>query len=946
MHANRQPLGRAGGWLPVLVTGAVAALTLAGVVATDIQARHDARARRASTAANIRAQTLDTVDATIGRTQDLASDLGADWNARGALFASGAAGLLRSPGINGVGLIQPIVAGARGSFERRHGPIEARAAAGRRRPAPARGEYFVVTASVATYGRVTNLGLDVGAYPARRTALLAAATSGRPRATPPVRLMAGEGPPGTVLYSPVYRRPADLAGAGVPALGAHRVLLGLVSTSFRYDLLLRALRRTAPAGTAFALSDGRTQLLAQGHPRAPLRTPIAVAGRTWTLIVGSPSPDFSLPITIGLAGGMLTLLLGVIGVQGTRRERYAQELVARRMAEREVAEGALARAEERFRTAFTQAPIGMALTSLEGRFLQVNRALCRITGHSEQQLLGMAFASELTHPDDRRADRTAVARMRGGEIEIYDAEKRYLHAAGHTVWVAIHTALIRDEHGEPAHFLSQIEDITARRRYELQLQHMADHDSLTGLLNRRAYERRLEEHLLRGERYGHEGAVLVIDLDDFKEVNDTLGHNAGDALIARVARALQERLRESDVLARLGGDEFAILMPAGGRLEAERLARTLLEAVRRERAARGPGGRARPITASIGIAPLASAIGLSAEEALINADLAMYDAKEAGRDRSETYGGPGRGRARIEARLEWVERIRAALDEDRLVLHAQPVVETATGEATQHELLVRMLDPDGDLIQPASFLPIAERFGLIREIDRWVITRAIRMLGEHLQAGRRPTVEINISGHSLGDTELAAHIGEELRATGVRATQLIFEVTETTAIDNIAAARAFAEQLGELGCRFALDDFGAGFGSFYYLKHLPFDFIKIDGEFVRNCTADPHGPPRDRRGRGARARDGKAHDRGVRGRRADAGGVARARRRLCAGLPPRPPGATGELVRRDRAPNLSPQARRANKKDRPAGGRRADQGGNEGGMLLTPHLARDAKNQT
>src|SRR6185312_15154187 len=131
-----------------------------------------------------------------------------------------------------------------------------------------------------------------------------------------------------------------------------------------------------------------------------------------------------------------------------------------------------------------------------------------------------------------RADRTAVARMRGGEIEIYDSEKRYLHAAGHTVWVAVHTALIRDERSEPAHFLSQIEDITARRRYELQLQHMADHDSLTGLLNRRAYERRLEEHLLRGERYGHEGAVLVIDLDDFKEVNDTLGHNAGDALIA------------------------------------------------------------------------------------------------------------------------------------------------------------------------------------------------------------------------------------------------------------------------------------------------------------------------------------------------------------------------------------------------------------------------------
>jgi diguanylate cyclase (GGDEF)-like protein/PAS domain S-box-containing protein len=821
--------------LPALVTGGVAALTLVGVVATGRQAHHDAATRRANLSADIRAQTLDTVDATIARTKDLAAGLGADWPAHSAIFNATGQGLLRSPGINGVGIIEPVTPASRRHFERRYGAIKARTAGDGLRREGNRSEYFVVTSSLQARHGPPNLGRDVGAEPARRAALLAAAASGQPRATRPVRLMSGAGQPGTVLYTPIYSvtpQPSTRAGR-------LRALVGLVSTSYRYDLLLRALRRTAPSGTAFSLSDGPTRLLSQGHQRERAHTPIAVAGRVWTLAVGSPTPNLALPITIGLAGGLLTLLVGTIGVQAKRREHYAEELVARRLAEREVAERALARAEARFRTAFAEAPIGMALTSLEGRFLQVNKALCRITGYEERQLLAMAFASELTHPDDRRADRTAVASMRSGETSVYDTEKRYLHAAGHMVWVAIHTALIRDEQGEPVHFLSQIEDITARRRYELQLQHMADHDSLTGLLNRRAYERRLEEHLLRGERYGHEGAVLVIDLDDFKEVNDTLGHSAGDELIARVARALAARLRESDVLARLGGDEFAILTPTGGRIEAERLAQSLLATVRGERAARGPGGRERPITASIGIAPLASAVELSAEEALINADLAMYDAKEAGRDRSETYGGPGRGRARIEARLEWVERIRAALDEDRLVLHAQPVVETATGRATQHELLVRMVDPHGDLIQPASFLPIAERFGLIREIDRWVITRAIRMLGEHRAAGRRPTVEINISGHSLGDSELAEHIGEELRAAGVHATQLIFEVTETTAIDNISAARTFAEQLGELGCRFALDDFGAGFGSFYYLKHLPFDFIKIDGEFVRNCTADP-----------------------------------------------------------------------------------------------------------
>ena len=377
----------------------------------------------------------------------------------------------------------------------------------------------------------------------------------------------------------------------------------------------------------------------------------------------------------------------------------------------------------------------------------------------------------------------------------------------------------------------------ARAAAEERLRYMVDHDPLTGLLNRRAYERILGEHLARGERYGHEGAVMMLDLDEFKQVNDTLGHSAGDDLIVRVGRALAERLRSTDTVARLGGDEFAILLPKGERSEAEHVAAALLETIRAERSARGPKGRARPISASIGVAPLAGLKGITTEEALINADLAMYDAKEGGRNRFETYGG-STGKAGIEARLEWVERIRTALEEDRLTLHAQPVVQAVSGERTQLKLLVRMLGPDDELIMPANFLPIAERFGLIGEIDRWVLTRAIRMLGEQSRLGRHPKVEINLSGYSLGDPDLAAHIDHELRSAEVDPTQLVFEVTETAAIGNIQAAQTFAEQLARLGCRFALDDFGAGFGSFYYLKHLPFDFIKIDGEFVRHLVDD------------------------------------------------------------------------------------------------------------
>ena len=712
-------------WLPAAVTVCVAVLTAAGAFIADRQAQNEARARQATLARNIRTQALYTVDAAIQRTVELAASVGADWSAHSVIFAAAARGLEREPGINGVGLMAAVPAPLRKRFEHAHGPIELLPTrGGARRPAPRMSEYYVVLDSARRGRGPSSLGLDVAAEPKRLATLEAAARSGQPRATPTLHLMSSGGA-GTVLYVPIY----DPRPTPPPAERAHGPLRGFASIGYSYALLRPALVRAAPPGTAFALREGSVTLLAAGSLEHPAASRIAVAGRTWTLAVGEPSPDRSLPLAIVLVGAMLTLMVGTLGVQARRRERYAQALVARRLAERDRAERALEQARN--------------------------------------------------------------------------------------------------------------EEAVARSRYEAELKQMADHDSLTGLLNRRAYERSLEEHLARGERYGHTGAVMVLDLDSFKEVNDTLGHSAGDELIVRVAGALAGRLRESDTLARLGGDEFAILTPTGERTEAESLADSLLEVVRRERAPRGPGGRERPITASIGVAPLEGVEELSAEEALINADLAMYDAKEAGRDRAIVYGSTGRGQAHIEARLEWAERIRAALDEDRLVLHAQPVVETATGLTTQHELLVRIVDAHGDLIPPGSFLPVAERFGLIREIDRWVVTRAIRMLGEHREQGRRPTVEINLSAHSLGDAKLALHIGRELRAAGVAATQLIFEVTETTAIGNIAAARTFAERLGELGCRFALDDFGAGFGSFYYLKHLPFDFIKIDGEFVRNCAADP-----------------------------------------------------------------------------------------------------------
>jgi EAL domain-containing protein (putative c-di-GMP-specific phosphodiesterase class I) len=297
-------------------------------------------------------------------------------------------------------------------------------------------------------------------------------------------------------------------------------------------------------------------------------------------------------------------------------------------------------------------------------------------------------------------------------------------------------------------------------------------------------------------------------------------------------------VRESDTLARLGGDEFAILMPSGGRIESERLAEALLRTVRAECSPRGPGGPARPMTASIGVAPLGVTVALTPEEALINADLAMYDAKEAGRDRVAVYSPEQRVQPQMKARMAWIERIRRALDEGQLTLHAQPIVELDTGETHQYELLLRMLDDTGDTIPPASFISIAERYDLIQELDRWVAAEAVKLIEQYRDELPNLAVEINVSGKSLGDPQLSELVESELRRSGIDPASLIFEVTETAAVSNIEQARQFAERLSSLGCRFALDDFGRAFGTFYYLKHIPFDYLKIDSEFVTRCTTN------------------------------------------------------------------------------------------------------------
>ena len=503
--------------------------------------------------------------------------------------------------------------------------------------------------------------------------------------------------------------------------------------------------------------------------------------------------------------------------------------------ERRRHQDALREAEDRFRSAFDEAPIGMAMNSLDGRFLRVNKAMSEITGYSREQLEATTYRS-ITHPDDLARNETGIAEVIEGRASHYRTEKRYIHSDGHVVPVDLSSTVVRDGDGQPIHVLTQVQDITERKRFEGQLQYLADHDSLTGLFNRRRFEEELTRELVSAERYEGRLGVLAIDLDDFKYINDSLGHSIGDELIVQVGEALRARLRRSDVLARLGGDEFAVILPRIDEQTASDVAESLLEAVGGVDlvglGARG-GGK---VSASVGIAMFDPGSKLTAEELLVEADIAMYDAKEAGRARAVIYDATEDRQERMLSRMTWADRIREALVNDAFVLYSQPVMSLRDDPVARCELLLRMLGEDGDVIPPGSFLYIAERFDLIQDIDRWVVSRAVEILAEQQAAGREVVLCVNLSAKSVTDPRLPDHIASELQAHDADGRGLCFEVTETAAVVNIDRARQFARRVADLGCEFALDDFGAGFASFYYLKHLAFDLLKIDGEFVTDLA--------------------------------------------------------------------------------------------------------------
>jgi diguanylate cyclase (GGDEF)-like protein len=471
-------------------------------------------------------------------------------------------------------------------------------------------------------------------------------------------------------------------------------------------------------------------------------------------------------------------------------------------------------ARERFTAAFENAPIGMAIArAADGTLTEVNPALCAITGRTREQLLDTPLP-DVYHPEQPAS-----------------GERRHVRADGHAVWLQVNVAQLKGDE-----VVLQIQDISDRKRYESQLQFLADHDPLTGLFNRRRFAEELDWIVAYSRRYRTPAALIAIDIDNFKFVNDTFGHATGDELLVAIAEALRARCRESDIAGRLGGGEFGVILPQSGREEAETVARALLEEVR-DHVQVTVGTRPVHATASIGVRLIAAEAEHSAEEILSDADIALYDAKEGGRDRVRVAGEGGAPMDRLRARIGWSERIRDALAHDGFELFEQPILHIASGRVHSSELLLRLRGDDGRLIAPSEFLETAERFGQIQAIDRWVIGRAVKLLAARQAAGLELGLEVNLSGGSISDASVIDFIVAEVRNAPIDPTRLTIEVTETAAIVNIERARALAQSLADLGCRFALDDFGSGFGSFYYLKHLPFDVVKIDGEFIKELRA-------------------------------------------------------------------------------------------------------------
>ncbi|MGE0030868.1 MAG: EAL domain-containing protein [Steroidobacteraceae bacterium] len=524
--------------------------------------------------------------------------------------------------------------------------------------------------------------------------------------------------------------------------------------------------------------------------------------------------------------------------QGRLRRLIGVELD---ITERKLYEEALFREKESAQITLQSIGDGVITCDAHGRVEYLNPVAEELTGWRLEDSLGRtideifrAFHEETCEPLENPLA-VAVRRIRS----IKSVRPMLLiRKDGNELYIESTASPIRDGSGTVTGGVLVFHDVSESRELNRRLSYHASHDVLTGLVNRREFETRLERALKSAKARETSYALCYIDLDQFKIVNDTCGHSAGDALLGQVGALLKSKVRWRDTLARLGGDEFGVLLESCSLEEALRTAETLRESIRNFRYTWED--RTFRLGASIGVVPI-TAENEDVASVLSAADSACGAAKESGRNRVHCFEENDIDLMRRRREMQWAARINNALEESRFELFRMTIQPLQVEDAGEHfELLLRMRDESGKIVAPDQFIAAAERYGITPSIDRWVIDSAFRWLVSEADERRRLTMcSINLSGQSLGDDKFLPFVIEQFHRSGIDGSKICFEITETAAIANFSQASRFIQALKELGCKFALDDFGTGLSSFGYLKHFPVDFLKIDGSFVKGVLHDP-----------------------------------------------------------------------------------------------------------